>query len=183
MGFVLRASPRKAWEVTPEMQRAENNAAAKRSRLRNLERARKSVRDWGRRNRKSIRAYLNNRYYTDPEFNLVRKLRRRISSALRKSYLRPKKSASSIALLGCTFAQVKEHIEKQFTAGMTWSKCFNGEIHFDHVRPCSSYDLTDPAQQRACFHYTNLQPLWAKDNLQKGDRWNTELTPAEPTLP
>ena len=42
-------------------------------------------------------------------------------------------------------------------------------------RPCASFDLTDPAQQKACFHYTNLQPLWAKDNLSKGAKYEHDV--------
>lgn len=52
---------------------------------------------------------------------------------------------------------------------MTWDKFLNGEIHIDHIYPCSSFDLTDPEQQKACFHWSNCQPLWVKDNLIKGD--------------
>ena len=49
---------------------------------------------------------------------------------------------------------------------MTWDN--HGEWHIDHIKPCASFDLTDADQQRECFNYTNLQPLWAKDNLSKG---------------
>ena len=48
----------------------------------------------------------------------------------------------------------------------------HGECHYDHMRPCASFDLTDPEQQKQCFHYTNLQPLWAKDNPSKSDNWS-----------
>jgi hypothetical protein len=54
---------------------------------------------------------------------------------------------------------------------MSWEKVMNGEIHCDHRRPCASFDLSKPSEQRKCFHYTNLQPLWAKDNLEKGKKY------------
>ena len=52
--------------------------------------------------------------------------------------------------------------------GMTWENY--GEWHLDHMRPCASFNLEDPEEQKKCFHWTNLQPLWAKDNLAKSDR-------------
>ena len=64
---------------------------------------------------------------------------------------------------------VKKWIESQFVDGMSWDN--HGEWHIDHIRPCASFDLTDPEQQKECFNYKNLQPLWAKDNLSKGDRF------------
>jgi hypothetical protein len=48
----------------------------------------------------------------------------------------------------------------------------HGLWHVDHIRPCASFDLTDPEQQAICFHYTNLQPLWAIDNIKKGARYD-----------
>jgi len=68
-------------------------------------------------------------------------------------------------LVGCSIEELMKHIESQFTDGMSWEN--QGEWHIDHVRPCASFDLTDEQQQRECFHYTNLQPLWAEDNLRK----------------
>ena len=55
---------------------------------------------------------------------------------------------------------------------MSWENM--GEWHLDHIRPCASFDLTDPDQQRQCFHYSNLQPLWASDNLSKRHSWEPE---------
>jgi hypothetical protein len=56
---------------------------------------------------------------------------------------------------------------------MTWEN--RSKWHVDHIRPCASFNLFDPAQQAACFHFSNLQPLWAADNIRKSDKW----TPAE----
>lgn len=60
------------------------------------------------------------------------------------------------------------HLENLFVEGMSWGK--HGEWHIDHIKPCISFDLTIPQQQKECFHYTNLQPLWAKDNLVKSNK-------------
>ena len=55
---------------------------------------------------------------------------------------------------------------------MNWAAFLRGEIHIDHIIPCSRFDLSKPEQQRVCFHYSNLQSLWASDNLRKGQRLN-----------
>lgn len=78
------------------------------------------------------------------------------------------KPGRSCDLLGCTLAEARVHIERQFLPGMTWEN--HGAWHIDHLRPIASFDLTDPEQVRAAAHYTNLQPLWALDNLRKGAR-------------
>ena len=80
------------------------------------------------------------------------------------------KSGTTIDLLGCQSEFLISYIEKQFKEGMTWDNYGRKGWHIDHIIPCSSFDLTDPEQQKRCFHYTNLQPLWAEDNLRKSDK-------------
>jgi hypothetical protein len=70
--------------------------------------------------------------------------------------------------------QLKQYIETLFKPGMTWGNHGNFGWHLDHIIPCSSFDLTDVEQQKKCFHYTNLQPLWAKDNIKKGSKLHYE---------
>ena len=82
---------------------------------------------------------------------------------------RTKDHDSYLLVLGCTQEELVRHIESQFRPGMTWSNY--GDWHVDHIRPCSSFDLTSLSEQSVCFHYTNLQPLWAADNLGKRDRY------------
>ena len=84
------------------------------------------------------------------------------------------KSASTLELIGCTVDELREHIEKQFDENMTWDNYGHSGWVIDHIRPCASFDLTDPEQQRQCFHYSNLQPLWAHDNSVKSDKWHKE---------
>jgi hypothetical protein len=81
-----------------------------------------------------------------------------------------------LELLGCAIEKVVKHIEAQFKEGMAWDNYGYYSWHIDHIKPCDAFDLTDPAQRAAaqraeCFHYTNLQPLWAEDNLAKGAKW------------
>jgi hypothetical protein len=107
---------------------------------------------------------------TDPAYKLKCTLRNRIYYAIKKG--QGFKSGHSQELLGCDFQAVKEHLESLFTEGMSWDNHGQGDDkwHIDHIIPCASFDLTDPEEQRKCFHYTNLQPLWQPDNLSKGDR-------------
>jgi hypothetical protein len=78
----------------------------------------------------------------------------------------------SVEMLGCNAKELKNYLASKFTDGMTWENYGRNGWHVDHIRPCSSFDLSDPEQQKQCFHYTNLQPLWAKDNLHKGNKYN-----------
>ena len=81
-------------------------------------------------------------------------------------------------LTGCTGQQLVAHLEAQFLPGMTWANYAIDGWHIDHIRPCASFDLTDPEQQKECFHFSNLQPLWAEDNIRKSDKWEPELQAA-----
>lgn len=104
------------------------------------------------------------KYYTDPSYRLTVLNRSRISSALKGKL----KNTSTITMLGCSIEELKIHIEKQFLKGMHWGN--RGKWHIDHIKPCSKFDLVDPKQQAICFHYTNLQPLWAIDNIKKSNK-------------
>lgn len=101
----------------------------------------------------------------DIVFKLKNRYRSSISTNLRR-FLK-KKSYTTTHLLGCSIEDLKQHLESQFTEGMSWENYGKNGWHIDHIKPCASFDLTDLEQQRICFHYTNLQPLWAKDNLEK----------------
>jgi hypothetical protein len=109
---------------------------------------------------------LMERYNTDVGFKLRMVLRSRVRMALFKTSSR--KSYKTEELIGCDVESLKLYLERQFNGGMSWDN--HREWHIDHIIPCASFDLTDPEQQKQCFHYTNLQPLWAFDNLSKGAR-------------
>ncbi len=116
------------------------------------------------RRRKNIRAIRQRtRYATDATYRLGKVLRGRIAAALKG---KAKKSHSTVELLGCSIDEARRRIESMFLPGMTWEN--HGAWHIDHIRPCASFDLTDPMQQRECFDISNIQPLWAEDNLRKG---------------
>ncbi len=77
------------------------------------------------------------------------------------------KADKTIKLIGCSIDELKIHLEKQFEEGMNWKNYGKNGWHIDHIIPCSIFNLNEEEQQRICFHYTNLQPLWAEDNLKK----------------
>ena len=77
--------------------------------------------------------------------------------------------------MGCSIEELKIHLEKQFRDGMSWNNYGMYGWHIDHIKPCSAFDLTDLEQQKICFHYSNLQPLWAKENLSKGKKSSVSI--------
>ncbi len=107
--------------------------------------------------------YYQYRKKTDVNYKLRKIFRDRINSALGTK----NKQSSSNDLIGCSVEKLKKHIEKQFKDGMCWKNHGMYGWHIDHIIPISSFDLTDIVEQKKAFHYTNMQPLWAFDNLSK----------------
>ena len=101
----------------------------------------------------------------------IYKLKGRVRYAIYR-YIKDKGGRSSIDILGCEIDKLKEHLTEQFSEGMTWDN--HGEWHIDHIIPLSSANTKEEVIK--LNHYTNLQPLWAKDNLSKGAKqdWNQE---------
>jgi hypothetical protein len=113
------------------------------------------------------RQYITRRLAEDPLFKLLHNLRARVNMAIKA--VSGEKAEKTMELLGCSVQHVRDHLESQFTEGMTWEN--QGEWHVDHIRPCASFNLEDPEEQKKCFHWTNLQPLWALDNIRKGAKY------------
>src|SRR3990167_348015 len=101
----------------------------------------------------------------DLNFRLLSLFRRRIHSAIKQNF--GTKAYKTTELIGCSIQEARTHLEKKFRKGMSW-KNYGKVWHIDHIMPCKVFDLTKPKQQKKCFHYTNLQPLFAEENLAKG---------------
>lgn len=108
------------------------------------------------------RGYERKRRSSDPTYRVILNLRNRIAKALKGI----DKSRATMDLLGCTIDYFKRHLEEKFTPEMNWGN-YGIYWHVDHRIPCAEFDLSDPEQQRVCFHYTNLQPMFWRDNLKK----------------
>lgn len=80
------------------------------------------------------------------------------------------KKVKSIELLGCSILDLMKHLESKFYADMSWEN-YGSYWHIDHIRPCASFNLQKYEDQKICFHYSNLQPLTAKENLSKGSKF------------
>ncbi len=115
-------------------------------------------------NKENINNYFINRRNNDINFKITSNLRIRLWKVLKGI----NKSKSTLELLGCSIKQLKEYLESQFKEGMFWDNY--GLWHIDHKIPCASFDLSNPSEQRKCFNFKNLQPLWAIDNLRKGSK-------------
>jgi hypothetical protein len=135
--------------------------------LKNQEELKQFRKEWVLKNKNYYNLYLKNRKKTDPIFKLNVQYRSALSRSLKKN-----KTLGSIEYLGCTIPKFWEHLEKQFTPGMTRENY--GKWHLDHIRPISSFDFTNLEQQKICWHYTNFQPMWAIDNMKKGAKYDLE---------
>lgn len=126
-----------------------------------------SIRQYYYDNKKEINSkkneYDKQRRKTDPMFRLKVNLRGRIGDVIKKK----KYSLSTLDILGCSYEEVRIHIENKFTEGMCWEKV-GPEIHIDHIIPLDSAKNEEDLIM-LCY-YTNLQPMWAKENLSKGNK-------------
>jgi hypothetical protein len=124
--------------------------------------------EWREMNKTYSLNYKNLRRKNDNKFRIVMNLRARLTNLLRTSI------GDCFGLVGCSYDEFTKHIENQFKEGMTWNNYGKDGWVIDHIRPCSSFDLTIKEQQKECFYYTNLQPLWWFENASKGSKYKKE---------
>ena len=193
----ILAKSKESYEKNPDKYKAKTNKWRENNREDHLS----SLREWYRKNGEKVRAdnlehYRKNRekriaqmrehhrknheqyaekrleYYhdhlkLDSVHRIEGALRRRVRGALKSNI----KAGRTFELIGCTSQELRDHLQSCFKSGMHWSNY--GEWHVDHIQPCASFDLADPQQQRRCFNWRNLQPLWAADNMAKSAKYKS----------
>lgn len=132
----------------------------------NKEKILKYSADWYQKNKKRIIKKQLERKKNDPIFKMQCNLRTLIAHMIRKGGY--SKKSKTIKILGCSYEQFKQHLESQFKEGMTWDNYGRNGWHIDHIYPISK--AKDEQHLLQLNHYTNLQPLWEKDNIAKGNR-------------
>jgi hypothetical protein len=146
---------------------AKNNTRAERDKTDKAKQYRKKYvaenLDWWR---KYEREYRYNRRKEDMFFKIKGNMSGRLSDLINKRNL----GTTTLELIGCDRETFISHIEKQFTEGMTWENYGLKGWHVDHIIPLSSFNLTVEDEVKKACHYTNLQPLWWQDNLEKGNK-------------
>lgn len=136
-------------------------------REKNLEKLRKRDREYKKLHRERYTAYEMALRKRSPQRRIATAYRGRVSDAIRTQ--RGIKKGKTFDLLGIpSWDFFMQYLTKKFKKGMTLENY--GQWHVDHIIPCASFDLTKKSEQKKCFHYTNLQPLWAIENLMKGDK-------------
>ena len=140
--------------------------------MENAEEIKKNVKAYNeehKEHRAKVQKELVKKYLSENiEYKLKTNIRKRVHQSLK--YNRITKKEKTIFLLGCSYLFLKKYLETLFSEGMSWENMGMYGWHIDHIIPCAAFDLTDIEQQKKCFNYTNLQPLWAKDNLQKSSK-------------
>lgn len=126
-------------------------------------------RDWAAANKVTSaiwrRDYEKRRRQLDIQYRLAKNLRTRIGNIIQGRV----KSGSAVRDLGCSIEELKQYLEARFDVEMSWDN-YGSEWHIDHIRPLANYDLTDREIFLQLVHYTNLQPLWAEDNIRKSNK-------------
>lgn len=152
-----------------------NKDKIKQQKINNKEKYNKKQKEYYQKNKEQIilkrKEYNKNKYSSDAYYRLSSLLRNRLSEMLKSKYIVKKYSA--LKLLGCSIEECKQYIEQQFKPEMNWNN--HGEIwEVDHIKPCSSFDLTNIEQQKQCFHYTNLQPLFKTTEIAESFGYSNE---------
>ena len=142
----------------------------KRYYINNKQRINKNSREYYQKNKLTQNKYKKERYHSNLTARVSNVLRRRLGHALKDN----QKSGSAVKNLGCTVKQLKEYLESKWLPGMSWDNYgrYNPKRktwHIDHIRPLSKFDLTNEEQFKKACHYTNLQPMWAEDNIKKSN--------------
>lgn len=143
--------------MTPE-QKKRDNELHRLSREKRREHYKAYQREWRKNNRDKNNSYMKKQRAKNENIRIADIIKSNINSAL-KGFHESKRITS---LLGCNIDEYKKYIESLFEPGMTWENYGLHTWHMHHIKPCSSFDMRDIEQQKACFHYTNVKPVWAK---------------------
>lgn len=129
------------------------------------ESARRYRRNNPEKRREQDRIKFARRRINNPTYRTLENLRSRINSALKGL----NKSARTVELLGCSIEDFRIYLETKFEVGMSWANYGGkrGQWSIDHIIPCALFDLSKPEHQRRCFHFSNMQPMWAIQNREK----------------
>jgi len=156
----------KAWRANNPERARETSAAYKKANGRAIyEKTKERRNKWHYQYQKAKAA-------ADPQFRQYRRISVLTSRAMSKhrSGRQVTHASEIVRLLGCPWLSFIKHIEAKFQPGMSWGNHGRSGWHFDHIRPLSSFDLTDDAQLLIACHFTNVQPMWAADNVRKGGK-------------
>lgn len=131
-----------------------------------------SVNNYVKNNKSKVRERQRKHHHkkrqSDFRYKILKILRGRITSAIKVQGSR--KNSKTMNLIGCSIDFLKTHLESKFKYGMSWDNHGLKGWHIDHIIPCSKFDLTKDDEQKKCFHYTNLQPLWWHENIKKSNK-------------
>jgi hypothetical protein len=141
--------------------------------LNNKENILKSQKQYILKNKEKYKEYIKkynvSRRKRDISFKILGALRSRLNKFINNKF----KSKKTLELIGCTIDNLKKHLESQFKQNMSWYNYGIKGWHIDHIIPCYFFNLKNFEEQKKCFHYTNLQPLWWWENLSKGCKYKT----------
>jgi transposase len=140
---------------------------------RNPEKKRQSTDAWIAKNPERYRAMVRRarkKLQDDPKYRALHNLRTRLRQLVSRGRA---VSVKQNSLIGCAPSFLVTYLTVRFKPGMTWEN-YGSAWHIDHVAPCASFDLSKKREVRKCFHFTNLQPLWAQENADKLDRVPTQ---------
>ena len=169
---VFRSEQRAAKKEAEKIRKAKARAKAKTKKDENRK-------PWQKENISSADKY-RLRYRLDPEYNIKERLRRQLNKQkkkdkyadlMRAAINKDRRSPLVTKTFGYSIKELKKHLENQFTDGMTWKAFMSGKIHIDHIKPIAAHDLTNQEEFLSCWALSNLQPLWARDNLVKSATW------------
>lgn len=170
---IYKHQQNKRWRNDPGF-KARKTEQVQRWRDRNPKRHKEICKAWHDNNKEYKREYDKKWRADNPEKlkairnNPINKVRRNIRGRLKEHLNGTWNQTSNV---GCSTNELRKYLELQFKPNMNW-KNYGKVWHIDHIRPLSSFDLMDEDQCRAVNHYTNLQPMYAKDNLAKSDKWD-----------
>jgi len=159
------------WYQIPK-NREKKLIVVKKYRDNNPEKVKKNKAKWKKNNLEKVNAnkrkYYRKSFNNNKSFKMIQVLRSRLYNAIKSQST--EKSTHALDLIGCSINYLKQYLEGQFTTKMNWDNHGQFGWHIDHRIPCAKFDLTRIEEQKECFHYTNLQPLWWTENLSKGSK-------------